>query len=705
MNVASWCNRVIRFGFYLLFILVPLILTPWNYELFEYNKMMLTYGLTVIVVGAWIVKMIQNREFRVARTPLDLPIALFVGSQLVSTLFSIDPHVSWYGYYSRFNGGMFSVLSYTALYYAFITNFAEIEGVGKKIISGAASFRLTRLVKVALTTAAVIAVYGVLERLGIDKNLWVQDVQSRVFSTLGQPNWLAAYLVALVPAAMALGITENKKLSSLFYLLFSVLFFVVTLFTRSRSGYLGLAVADILFWGLLFISTKAKQSLRLPFLIVHAAFLIIIIFNGTYIDQVDRWVTLQGWRDRIAHKQIVAAKPLVTPSGTAMESGGTESGVIRKYVWEGAVTAWRGSTKNMFIGTGTETFAFAFYQYRPAGHNLTSEWDFLYNKAHNEYLNYLATTGIIGLGTYILLIGAFIFWFLKHSKNSDALPFAIFAGWVSILVTNFFGFSVVVVQLFLFLFPAIIIAFYHVRRDHQEYTVIPLKWSADIARYTSLGIVVAGSALMTGLYLFWKADTLYASGNRQGRSSQFPQAKTLDEQAIALNRAEPVYHDDLSGVLASLSLSAAQQKDATLAATLARQSIAESDLAIATSPNNVNFWKTRTKIYYTFSAFDPNLNKVAITALEKAATLSPNDPKIYYNLAILYGRDGNNDKALTLLLKAKELKHNYRDAYFGLYVFYNELKKPDDAKKELQEYLNTVDPNDKDFQDRINGTK
>lgn len=76
-------------------------------------------------------------------------------------------------------------------------------------------------------------------------------------------------------------------------------------------------------------------------------------------------------------------------------------------------------------------------------------------------------------------------------------------------------------------------------------------------------------------------------------------------------------------------------------------------------------------------------------------------PKIFYNLAILYGREGNNEKALELLKKTKNLKPNYRDAYFGLYVFYSELKDPKNAKAILEEYLKNVDPTDKDFQDRL----
>ena len=87
MNVTLWCNRIIRWCFTLLFILVPLILTPVNYELFEYNKMMLTYGLTVVIVAAWLVKMMSQKEIRIARTPLDIPLALFLISQLLSSLF------------------------------------------------------------------------------------------------------------------------------------------------------------------------------------------------------------------------------------------------------------------------------------------------------------------------------------------------------------------------------------------------------------------------------------------------------------------------------------------------------------------------------------------------------------------------------------------------------------------------------------------
>ena len=188
-------DTIIKYSFYLLFFFVPIILTPFNYELFEYNKMMLTYGLTAIITGMWLIKMIINRRIILKRTPLDIPLFLFLVSQLVSTYISIDRHVSIWGYYSRFNGGLLSTISYFLLYYAFVSNFPA-EKVGK-------------LLKIILASGLLISIYGILEHLGIDKDIWVQDVQNRVFSTLGQPNWLAAYLAVLIP--ITIGISLNSK--------------------------------------------------------------------------------------------------------------------------------------------------------------------------------------------------------------------------------------------------------------------------------------------------------------------------------------------------------------------------------------------------------------------------------------------------------------------------------------------------------------
>lgn len=764
--LSSWCDRVIRWGFYLLFGLVPILLTPWNYELFEFNKMMAVYALTVVITGAWLIKAVHERELRIAKTPLDIPLALFLSSQLLSSLFSIDPHVSWFGYYSRFNGGMLSIISYVLLYYALVSNVGEVFRekylVFRKNITELSPANtsplntVTYILKIALATGAIVALYAVAERLGIDRHLWVQDVQNRVFSSLGQPNWLAAYLVALSPIAWYFALKSqapNHKqnvlnfinwnfdivwnLEFVIWCLVSTLYFVVLLFTRSRSGIAGFAVADVVFWGLIFVSfirhrlASQDDVLRtwICFIVLHVVFGLIVFFNGTAIASVDRWMTLEGWKTRIANgvsgstgQRVNEATQSAQYNAPLLETGGTESGTIRKYVWQGAINAWRSSTKTYLIGTGTETFAFAFYQYRPQGHNMTSEWDFLYNKAHNEYLNYLATTGLFGLGSYLLFIGVFIYWFIrkflisnylssKQIPNSNSqldqleirsirnylIP-ALFSGWLSILVTNFFGFSVVIVQVFLFLFPAVIVSGVKCQVSGEKaYSIRFPKNNGFIVIPVLLVMVV----LLAFIAMGWHADTLYASGYRASRAGQYDVAVEKLSQARLFNPLEPLFADELSSAYAGFATIAIEEKDATRAAQFVRLSLASSDRAIITSPKNVNFWKTRTKIYYSFSSFDSEFNNASITALEQAQKLSPNDPKITYNLSILYGRKGDNTKAIDLLKSTINLKPNYRDGFYALWVFYTEIRKPDLARAVLQDYLANVDPGDKEFLEKV----
>jgi len=118
----SFWQHAILFCFHFLLLATPLFFTWFNDELFEFNKMMLTYAVTIIVGTLWAGRMLAERKIFVRRTIFDLPIILFFISQIVSTLFSIDTHTSLLGYYSRSNGGLLSFTSYILLFYAFVSN-------------------------------------------------------------------------------------------------------------------------------------------------------------------------------------------------------------------------------------------------------------------------------------------------------------------------------------------------------------------------------------------------------------------------------------------------------------------------------------------------------------------------------------------------------------------------------------------------------
>lgn len=711
------CDKIILISFYFLFIIVPLILTPWNYELFEYNKMMVVYGLTIIIMASWLVKMVSQKELKISRTPFDLPILAFLASQILSTIFSLDRHISLWGYYSRFHGGLLSTISYVFLYYAFVSN-VSLSHLGN-------------LIKVTLGTASLVAFYGILEHFGIDKNLWVQDVQNRVFSTLGQPNWLAAYVAVLIPITLGVGLQtiddrklriDKKNLSSLSILIIIFAFYLVLLYTKSRSGLLGFWIANIIFWGIiLFIchservkrveeslstvsrvkdpSTSVGMTLIL-LLISNLSFLLIsFLIGGSGLGPLEKFSFPQLYQNLTRTSPTTPTS--LKPSGlSALESGVTESGNIRKIVWQGA---WDIFKNNPLFGTGVETFAFSYYKYRPVAHNQTSEWDFLYNKAHNEFLNYLATTGIVGFGSWMWFIFAYIWWVAKTFFKDNKINFlliGLFAGWTSILITDFFGFSVVIVALLFFLIPAISFVL-----SEKEQTKAWLIFRLSFSRRVQIGFVsLIGLINLIGLISLlqiWRADTFFASGYKLNRAGQVTVAYEKLARALELNPNEPFYHDEFSYSLATLAQAAYEQKEATLSSIFSQQAVAESDSAIKAEPNNLNFYKTRTRVFYALSRLDPKYNTDALEAIYNAAKLAPTEPKIHYNLAILYGRMGQIDLAIKTLRETIKLKPDYRDPYFALALILKDQNNQEEAKQNLEFILKNLNPQDLEVKNKL----
>jgi putative inorganic carbon (hco3(-)) transporter len=697
MNWEKISQKIIEYSFYSLFFLVPLIMTPINYELFEYNKMMLVYFLSVVIVGAWLIRMILVKKILFCRTPFDLPIILFLVSQVLSTVFSMDVHTSIWGYYSRFHGGLLSTFSYIFLYYALVSN------LGKK--------QVVTLLKWLLVSGVLVSLYGILEHFGIDAQYWVQDVKNRVFSTLGQPNWLAAWLAIILPLPLAF-ILHNIKNKTLIitYSLILITYLLSLIFTKSRSGipsaFIGLAV-----FGFLFAIPKVlslKKQLLLPLITVFSIIIIGIGFWGVKF-------LFPNLGSDVAYIAGFSNQANVTVHTPFRGQGayGSSSGDIRKVVWRGAIKIFQAYP---ILGSGVETFAYSYYNFRPMEHNDLSEWDFLYNKAHNEYFNFLATTGIVGFGTYMLFIGWVMAWNLKQifnfqfsifnqnpkNKNSkdqssiiskacctsvnheSLIISSLFSGWLTILITNFFGFSVVPVALCFFLFPAF--SYLLTISDDQEPEIISKACRSAINHESLIinsnqkvaltAILLITSYLLLTLIRFWYADTLFATGYRLDRQGYFSQALDPLQQAVKINPGEPTYHDELSWNAVNIAVSVYSQKQTDLAAQYGKLSLDESDKALKTSPKNLNFLKTRVKIYLQLANIDPTFYNDAITYLSQAHTLAPTDPKLVYNLGLIYYQIDpkvNKEKAKTYLEQALSMRPEYLEAKQALEALAKQL--------------------------------
>lgn len=671
---------------------------PQTSELFEFNKMLFIYIITSFVVFFWLIEMIRNKKIILKKTWLDVPIVLFLLSQVASTILSIDPHTSLFGYYGRFNGGLMSTVCYIILYYGFVSNSIDVFSI----------------LKTSLISSLMVILWGLPGKMGHDltcffitKNFnnacWsretnVFDPAARMFSTLGQPDWLGAYLAInfFIGLYFLFKTRENIKLFILNFL-YLILNFASILFSRSRSaeGALGISLAVFIIY-LIFSNDlkKIKNYLISLFLIM----LVPVLLFKTGIESVDKYLSLSSI------KRTVVTKPVSQNSAApnTINTGITDSFAIRKIVWEGALKL---GMRYPFFGTGVETFAYSYFFVRPASHNLTSEWDFLYNKAHNEYLNYLATTGFIGLVSYLSIIGVFTFFIIKNikSKNQKSdLYIALYCAWLTILITNFFGFSTTTVNLFFYLIPAFVIFDQSKTEKKKEEKTN----SYQGFLYFILVIVLFYTLYSIGVYFM--ADLDYAQGLRYSnpKVNDFQKAAYYFQQAIKL-RSEHVFEDKFSYSLAYLSGIASYQKNTDMASQLMAAADYYNLKSLKESPKNVLYWKTRAKNKYLFYLVTLDKNELydGITAFNNAFELSPTDPKIPYGLSVYYSllydieKDPKSKEDLINLAiknadEAINLKPDFYDGYFLKGQILKKVNRKVEAKKVFEYILNNLNPND-----------
>lgn len=683
----SFPHKMIELLFYVLFFFTPLILWPYTSEVFEFNKMLFVYLITTLIGFFWVLSWISEGKITIKRTILDIPILLFVATQVISTISSIDPHTSFWGYYSRFHGGLTSTLSYTLLFYALVTHLSPY--VKESHPNTITNPKFLRIIYSILASSALVSIYAILEHFGIDKKFWVQDVQNRVFSTLGQPNWLSAYLIAILPLPIYLGIYSKKIRPSLLWYFLSFLIFISILYTKSRSG-IGTTFIILALIALNTLKFKIKNLKFNRFLFVPCVLFLAIFLIGTpwtpnpkdISTALDKGGPVWVWGEKYLKKVGLTSvyKPIQVNNLTGKEKqqfeaeskgvrfGGSDSFDIRRLVWAGAIQLGK---RHPFFGTGLETFGYTYYNVRPAEHNLNSEWDFLYNKAHNEYLNFLANAGFIGLGTYLILIVSIIYTFKSKVLNltSSIYRYPLFLGFLSILITNYFGFSVVCVALFFFLFPALFIGI----SNHKD---VYLSINLGINKWLLLFLLIllTGYSLITPINQF-RADIVYNKGKVYLQYQQIKPAIDYLNKANDLNPNEPIFPALLAEAQASAVVAIKDQLDslpATQSAKIKDQAQAMMDSytqnAISNAKKAINLnkyntlsYKSKAKVELYLGSIKPEYNNKALDTLLELSALMPTDAKIYYNIGLLYDQLGHTANAQLAYRHAVELKPDYQD--------------------------------------------
>ena len=694
-------------------------------ELFEFNKMLFIYLATGAIAILWVSRMILLKRIILKNTLFSPVMLLFLVSQIVSTVFSIDTSTSIFGYYGRFNGGLLSITSYILLYIACVSNFSGQEL--KNIVNN--------LFKYSLIGSILVMLWGIPSKFGYDLSCllftgkfdvgcWTEQFKPtiRMFSTLGQPNWLGAYLainffIGLYYYVVAL--YEKKK--SYLYLAYLVLLTIILLYTRSRSALLALGIGLIFVMGYFVVRYKKRLKAKvfaLPIALFLSSLLCAVLIAKTGISQIDRYISLP------TSDKTTSAKEVGIDDSSSKNENITDSLSIRKIVWQGGFTL--GMMYPLF-GTGVETFAYSYNFVRPIAHNTTSEWDYVYNKAHNEYVNYFATTGFFGLVSYLIMLGVVVSQVVYLYKRNDLtfkermMLLMALASYITILVTNFFGFSITVTNLYLYVLPVVVISI--VRK--KNFIDVPNVKEAHISS-TQKRMLYGNVLLMVFVtwYLisYFFADVSYALGDNYSGIQDYNNSLTELYKAYNL-RDEHIYADKISNVLAQVALLEATSKvemNCVSHENVIRpcNELVEyySNIATKGSPKNPYYYRTvaRNNILLYQATNDEKYYADAIKAVKMSRDLAPSDPHYPYTQALFYLAKYENttkptDKesklfentTLPLVNFAIQLKPNYRDAYYAKVLILKQLKKKDEAKELIMEYMNKFKTKDLQMEEEL----
>ena len=453
-RTGAICESLIEAGWLLALIIVPLYFNVYSSRVFEPDKLAILRSLASLMALAGLVQFVDARLQRSAagagetagalswRAPLVLPVAALAAVYVLATALSVTPRVSLWGSYQRLQG-TYSTLSYLVIFCLLLVNLRRRE-------------QLERLLTVAVLTSLPISLYGLLQHYRLDPLPWGGDTTFRVAANMGNPIFVAAYLIMVVPLTMArlarqigraaagaarveraaafsavglvlavqilawalwgfswglaaaagsaallgaMAVLRRKAVGE--WVLIAAYATVLgaqltcTFFTQSRGPWLGLG-AGLFFMALLYVSARGwrRTALALAAAAALGAGLIGVL--------------------NVPGSPLAALRevPYVGRLGQLLE---TESGTgkVRLLIWEAATEMLAADPARAVVGYGPESMYVAFNPFYPPELAHYEARNRSPDRAHNETYDALLTTGVVGLATYMALFAALFYHGLR----------------------------------------------------------------------------------------------------------------------------------------------------------------------------------------------------------------------------------------------------------------------------------------------------
>jgi tetratricopeptide (TPR) repeat protein len=436
-RLSRVCDALIEAGWLAALIVTPLFFNTFSNRVFEPDKLHLLRSIALVMAVAWLIQLLDSgfrRQpdepgfwSRLRRTPLVVPALALVASYLLSTALSVVPRISFFGSYVRMQG-TWSYLSYVAIFAMVLTH---VRSRGQ----------VNRIFYTVIMASLPIAIYGILQKTGLDPLPWGGDVVERVAANMGNSIFVAAYLIMaffltlerLLDSLAALfsaeqgSIADSLRAGAYFFILAVQLLAIV--FTQSRGPWGGLLAGLYVFamLGLLLLARWAKGRTAVPRMLgwlarnVRAAWLGLIGLTLAGLIVLVILNVPQGPLNGLCQKRYVGR--LCTVFSTTQ---GTNA--VRALIWEGVVDLMlkphppiqspegRADPLNIvrpLIGYGPESMWVAYNRFYPPDLAHYEARNASPDRSHNETFDTLVRGGFLQFAAQIFLYASIFYYSLR----------------------------------------------------------------------------------------------------------------------------------------------------------------------------------------------------------------------------------------------------------------------------------------------------
>ncbi len=636
-----------------------------------------------LMLGLWATKLIVLREHRFVRTKLDWPVLSFLLGTTIATLTSLSVYTSVAGFYGRYEGLTSWYLF--GLFFFVVTNYIR-------------SFeQLKRIVVSVMSAATLMAVYSIIQRYALDPYMWGGvPTKERVIGTIGQPNFLAAYMLMAFFMLLSLLLFDKKheikqidwlqqllitsyfifvQLASLFmiysldahnfvrwYLVFilmtaaSILFsfnykklhpiifniligfslvliYVCILYTQSRGGYMGFFCGVVLF-----ALAAGRQAILSHWKKIAILGLLIVAISGLTMMRSEYSPFARFAAEVTTEKVETAEKEeskleLKGAAGSRGETWTSAFGII---------------ADNPVFGIGPEVLKMVFPRYETEMFRFREAFHVKQDRCHNEIFDVGVTKGLVTFYVYVWLL--FVLFGTGWRKavvlrgQEKLLMAGLLAAMLAFLIQNQFSFGVVAITSLFWIIWAMVMVTGEKAEDGpvKKFSWLEIPWLS----IAGIFLVVAFSIYLA--FLSMRGDIWFKAGKTQMQMQRFDQA------TAALNKSLSIFPYE-GGTISHLGISYLNlyYKTGSRQREFLDKSISSLLYGTKIDPYNADNYYMLSKIYLMIRKLD-TAEKYADIALK----IDPYYAEVYYTKGLISQARGKISEAAQLYEKAFMINPN-----------------------------------------------